>query len=108
MKEKIKDCPLDYSISEDGIVSIKIDVSRLATLTKECLEDTNQWPEEIFRLTEERGFAEDMIREIFREREDGSTKLTDLFNWSAIEAIEQGSEHVEYKPRKKRRNQPKT
>lgn len=46
------------------------------------------------RVTDLGGFARDVVRELNREAEDGTTPIHLLFDAAMAEAIEQGSEHV--------------
>lgn len=46
-------------------------------------------------ITNPEGFAADVVRELNREEEDGTTPVHKLFDEVLAEAIEQGSQHVE-------------
>lgn len=49
-------------------------------------------------VTDADGFASDVVRELNREAEDGTTPVHLLFDRAMAEAIEQGSAYVEVKP----------
>ena len=46
------------------------------------------------KVTDIDGFAKDVLYELKREEEDGTTLVHRLFDNAAGEAVEQGSEHV--------------
>jgi hypothetical protein len=48
-----------------------------------------------FLITDATGFARDIVSRLKKEREDGSTILTDLLDKATEEAAEDGSQHVE-------------
>lgn len=78
----------------DGKFVIEIGVNTLIFATKCGLKGEGRWPKEIGAITSDEGFAKEMIDAIEQEREDGSTKLTDLLDWAAVEAIDHGSQYV--------------
>ncbi len=91
----MKDLPLNCRV-ENGTVTITIGVNTLAFATKIGLESQGDWPEDAESITCAEGFCQYILDAMNTEREDGSTKLTDLLDWAALEALEQGSQHVSY------------
>lgn len=55
-------------------------------------EGEGRRPDDRFSVSDPKGFAEDVKRELLREAEDGSSRLTDLFDNAMEAAIEDGSE----------------
>lgn len=49
-----------------------------------------------FKVTDIAGFAKDVANALNDEGEDGSTPVTRLLDAAILQAIEQGSEHVEF------------
>ncbi len=90
-----KDLPLTCRI-KDGVVTISCGVETLAFLTKVGLKSEGQWPKDVGAITCSEGFCSEMLNAVNEEREDGSTKLTDLLDWAALEAIEHGSQYVNH------------
>lgn len=91
-----KDQPLKAEVV-DGRIVISVGVETL----KFCHNETEKQSEGIrgfgsgFFITEAEEFAKDVVRELKREREDGSSPLTDLFDKFTIESANQGSMHTE-------------
>ena len=52
-----------------------------------------------FAISDARMFAEDVVRAMLREREDGSTPLSDFLDKMAAAAVDDGSEACEYEQR---------
>jgi hypothetical protein len=52
-----------------------------------------------FEVTNTEQFAQDVMRAMLREREDGSTPLSDFLDKSSESAVDDGSEAVEYEKR---------
>jgi hypothetical protein len=79
---------------DDGVIVIRVPVS--------VLPDALRWDPRVdhsgVTVTDADGFARDVVREMNREEEDGSTAVHLLFDRAMAEAIEQGSAHVEVKP----------
>jgi hypothetical protein len=50
-------------------------------------------PSERFAIADPTGFANDVIRALTAEEEDGSTLLTDLLDAACKDAVEDGAEH---------------
>jgi hypothetical protein len=78
----------------DGVATISIGVNMLCFAVKVGLKSEGQWPKEIGAITFPEGFAKEMWNAINNERKDGSTRLTDLLEWAALEAIDNGSQYV--------------
>lgn len=95
--------PLTVKVTRDGVLAIEIgiDVNAFAALCSEYAwkladEKTGRpsatRPDHLFKITNARGFAVDMQRELTREAEDGSSLLTKLFDDAVRLAIEDGSQ----------------
>jgi hypothetical protein len=108
-KRKPRSRPLTCTVTRDGVLRIEIGVD---TLTSAALRSPFAWrladernpdkpgavdPCSLFAITDARGFADDVIRELLREAEDGSSLLTDLLDKATQKAIEDGSEFFEDK-----------
>jgi hypothetical protein len=100
-RTKPKHFPLSCTVTRDGRLRIEIGIEVLAFATPQAWEehrhvgvavDAVARPEERFSITDARGFAIDVRRELLAEREDGSSLLTGLFDGAAVRAIEEGSE----------------
>ena len=102
---KPKDTPLAVHVSRDGVLTIRIGVNVLAHAT---LRSPFAWrmadernperpgtvqPDELFKITNARGFAIDVKRALQDEREDGSSLLTDWLDAATQKSIEDGAEH---------------
>lgn len=87
---KVKDKELVICI---GIGTLKFAVEHMNSCNPydEKLQDHKQ----LWIITEPIQFAEDVVFALSDEREDGSTKLTDLIDAACLTAIENGSEAVE-------------
>ena len=93
MSNKGKNAPLRCEII-DGELSVRVGVETFAFATKLGLTSEGKWPKDIGAITCAEGFAKEAIDAMEEEREDGSTHLTDLFDWAALYAIEHGSQYV--------------
>ena len=80
--------PLRVEI-DGGKITISIGVETLAFATIDCNEDLAH-----FEVDLAEGFAKDVLNELTREEEDGSTIITRMFDAGAAEAVEQGSEYI--------------
>ena len=69
-----------------GVLAITIGVDTLAF----AMQRIERWPEEI-KIIDADDFAKDVLRELMREEEDGSTPVHRLFDKVGLEAMEQGS-----------------
>ena len=49
----------------------------------------------VYKITDSKQFAHDVIQELTRQEEDGSTSLTMLFDKACIDAVGNGSTAVE-------------
>ncbi len=91
--------PLTVEV-KDGVLQIRLGVETLKVVA-ERMESCNPFNEEtgefeqLWRIVEPLEFAEDVVRALTNEREDGSTKLTDLIDAACLAAIEDGSLGVE-------------
>lgn len=92
------DKPLTVEV-KNKVLTISIGVSTLAFQVDEASlypfiqEDANQSPR--WRINNNDAFAVDVQRELEREKEDGSTPVTDLLDKVILSAIEQGSMFVD-------------
>lgn len=101
MKRRNK--PLSVKITRDGVLTIEIGIetNAYAALHSEYAESLlgltdrakGRRPDTRFSISNPRGFAFDVKRELLREAEDGSSLLTKLFDEATRNAIEDGSLH---------------
>jgi hypothetical protein len=100
MKEN-KDAPLSVEVKEDRLV-ISIGIDTLAYCFERS-ESNNPYDEEtgdfkqIERVASPMQFAKDVATELMMEEEDGSTPLNLLLDKMCEEAVNQGSNGLEYK-----------
>lgn len=95
-----RDTPLRARVTS-GVLTIEIGVDTLAfsaihspyTYALAGDRTTREGLEERFKITNARGFALDVKRELFDEAEDGSSLLTKLLDDACVKAIEEGAEH---------------
>lgn len=88
--------PRDHGLTAeivDGKLIISIGINVLAHAC-EFGHPENQADE--FRIVDKDEFAKDILNEITREEEDGTTPLHRLFDAATLEAIDQGSLGIEF------------
>jgi hypothetical protein len=76
---------------EKGLIVIRVPVSVLPAALKQNPRDDSYSD---YAITNPMGFARDVVRELNREAEDGTTPVHLLFDRAMAEAIDQGSEHA--------------
>jgi len=89
--------PLSAKIEGDELV-IRIGIGTLAWAAEfegrepfwDFNEERNKFVQ-LWKITDDLGWAEDVCREINREEEDGSSPLTNLLDKASEEALDQGS-----------------
>lgn len=97
-RKQWKERPLRVFVSR-GVLSIEIGIN---TLAWSALRAPFAWemvkrhncdiqPETVFRIDDAREFANDVVRELLAEAEDGSGLLSDLLDKASQRAIEEGS-----------------
>jgi hypothetical protein len=97
-----KDTPLAVKL-EDGDLIIRIGIDRLA-FCAERQDDWNPYDEERrdfvqkWRIADKVEFAKDVVNELCREEEDGSTPLNMLLDRVCMAALDDGSTGVEECP----------
>lgn len=95
--------PLKATVA-DGRLIIEIGVEVLAHAVSYA-DWANQYDESrgdyfrTFAIADPNGFAADVVGELLREREDGSSLLTDLLDKASEAALDNGSEHCEFDQR---------
>lgn len=95
----MKDTPLSIKLENEELV-IRIGVGTVAWAFEHSIEN-NPYMADLgdFRqrayVTDSVGFANDVRRALYDEREDGSTILTDLLDKAQEDAYQDGSEHTE-------------
>lgn len=104
-KTKHRDVPLKVTI-ERGALVVRIGIGTLAYAVTYS-DWANPYDEatgdyvRTFAITDAPQFASDVLYEMLREREDGSTPLTDFLDKMSEEAINQGSlgldEHFDHR-----------
>jgi hypothetical protein len=97
-EEKNADTPLKITV-EDGCLVIRIGVNVIAFAAEE-MEVNNPFDEtlddfkRLWSITDPEQFTKDLIREIEREEEDGTTPLALFLDKMCLNAIEDGTEAV--------------
>jgi hypothetical protein len=87
---KLGDNPLEVS-REDEIITITIGVKELCHAVVHGL----QYKYGDVTITQQILFTDDILRELTREEEDGTTLIHRMFDKAAAEAIENGSDYAE-------------
>lgn len=78
----------------DGELVISIGISTLCFAIDHSPEMWNE-EEDKPRITDEAGFAHDILEQLTREEEDGTTPVHRMFDAAAARAIEYGSGNIE-------------
>jgi hypothetical protein len=91
--------PLRCAITADGTLVIRIGIETLKFAAERCPElyDVDKHQGSLgpyIRVTNRKGFAHDVVREIAREDESGNSAMSLLIDEAIMAAIESGSEHV--------------
>ena len=86
MEHEKRSLPLEVRI-KGGQLFISIGIDTLCFATQFNFED--------FKITDREGFAKDILNELEREEEDGTTLVHKMFDQAANSAVEDGSEYVE-------------
>jgi hypothetical protein len=84
------DTPLTTSI-EDGDLVIRIGTRTLAWSLEHHPDLLNERAEPTYKVSDEAEFAKDVLRELEREEEDGTTLVHLMLDKATKEALEQGS-----------------
>ena len=101
---KRRNQPLDVNIEQQQLV-IRIGIDTLAFAFEESNENhkydekKHDW-NKLVKVLDSEQFAKDVMYELTREEEDGSSNLTNLLDIACVEALNQGSIAVEYKEEK--------
>lgn len=76
---------------KSGLLNITVgtELFQHASFTYNPIEDLSK-----YKIVNEKKFFDDVIREMLREEEDGSTPLHRLFDQMVIAAIENGAESI--------------
>jgi hypothetical protein len=94
-----RDTPLQAGIENDQLV-IRIGIDTLHYSAEHCplLYDgtVENCDPPYCKVLDKRELARDVIMELFREREDGSSPISDLLDEAILAAMEDGSEAFEY------------
>ena len=100
---KSHDMPLRFRLSH-GCLTISIGVDTLAIAARNAPEierlfvwsdKTATYDESRFRITDPHKFAEEVVRQLNDEEDDGSTMFTRMMDTAFLAAIENGAEGVE-------------
>lgn len=93
----MKDQPLSAKLEGDELV-IRIGIDTLAWAAEAERRETCFWEyDEVrdyvqkWKIVDDRGWAEDVLHELKREEEDGSSPLTNLLDKMSEKALDQGS-----------------
>lgn len=76
--------------AENGVLSISIGVALMAW----AVQNAPEWPQE-FHVTDLRDFSREMVRQLQRESEDGTTPVHRMLDHAANEVLEQGGDGVD-------------
>jgi hypothetical protein len=95
---RLREAPLTVTLQDERVV-IAVGIDTLAHCWMTGPERdrlrwddlTNDYDPNIARIVEPQTFAEDVVRELKREQEDGTTPVHLLFDKAMLEAVEQGS-----------------
>jgi hypothetical protein len=92
-RRRTKNRPLNAFV-ENNVLTIEIGVDVLAWA---CLHDGAQIVErgDDYVITNNEGFARDVVREMLDEAEDGSSLVTRFIDEAIEQAIDNGAEHFE-------------
>ncbi len=92
------DKPLSVEI-KDKVLTISVGVSVLAFIVEDecCIRELRKDDSEkpAYSVTNNDAFAEDVLRELTREEEDGTMPIHTLLDKAVLEAIEQGSAFIQ-------------
>lgn len=77
------------AVIEGGDIVIRVAISALPLIAEAPMAGTD------YKVTDAEVFAVDLVRELNREEEDGTTRIHRLFDGAIEEAIDQGAEGVE-------------
>lgn len=93
--------PLSTKVTRDGVLTIEIGIETLAfaslrsDFAYQCADPkftgNGKDPREVFKVTNPRGFAVEVVAELLEEAEDGSSLLTNIVDKACQKAIEAGS-----------------
>jgi hypothetical protein len=87
--------PLSVKVTRDGVLTIEIGVETLAQAALGApfaWDESGGRPDERYRITDAKGFALDVKRELLDEAEDGSSPLTNFIDKACEHAVDDGSE----------------
>lgn len=76
--------------AENGLLSISIGVALMAW----AVQNAPEWPQE-FHITDLRDFSREMVRQLQRESENGTTPVHRMLDNAANEVLEQGGDGVD-------------
>lgn len=94
-KRRTKNRPMNAHV-KNGVLTIEIGVDVLAHAALHK-EDGMRWLSDDYRITDNTGFAKDVVWSLLDEAEDGTSMLTALFDKAIEHAIDNGAEHFEPK-----------
>lgn len=83
-----------------GVIVIRLPVDVLPDALKQNPRDDSYYDTKICDLTE---FARDVVRELNKEEEDGTTPIHSLFDDAMSAAIDNGSVGIDYAAKPKRK-----
>lgn len=82
------------ALVQDGVLIIRIGIDTLAfAAEREPMRMGTREREPGHFVSDKAGFAADVVRVLLDEEEDGSSRLTDLFDQACEDAINDGSEY---------------
>jgi hypothetical protein len=88
--------PDEYSgmaVIENGCLVIRLHLSFLPSIVEGAWAAGGM--ETRYKVTDSRAFAADLVTELNREEEDGTTRVHRMFDGAIDEAINQGAEGIE-------------
>jgi hypothetical protein len=92
------DSPLSVKVEDDELV-IRIGVDTLAWAGERCPDLEDERYEPMFRIVNATEFANDVLHELKKEEEDGTTLVHLMLDKAIVSAIEQGSAAVIEQPK---------
>lgn len=95
-----RDMPLDANVEDDQLViRIGIDTLKFSAEFGPVFYDYDRHQASngpYVKILDARVLAEDVIRELLREKEDGSSPLSDMLDEALVAAMEEGGEAFDY------------
>jgi hypothetical protein len=88
-----RDAEAARALIDGGDIVIRVAISALPLIAQKPLADEGL--NDSLKVSDAAVFAADLVRELNREEEDGTTRIHRMFDGAIMEAIEQGACGVE-------------